>query len=201
MWTRELLRIDYYHLIAAFVVYSMLGWMVESIYMSFCNRKLTNRGFAKVPFCPIYGFGAVLGYLLLSPLRGNIITLFLVGAVLATVFEFLVGKLMLRLFGELWWDYNDKPYNYKGIICLESTIAWGVYAIIIVTFLHSRVIGFINRYERGIGMRVCGVILFIVIIDYMLRFKEIYQISWESQRKWMEDKYRNVKNFMDDYRR
>ena len=40
MWTTEIFGTDIYHLIAAFVVYSMLGWLVESIYMSFCNRKL-----------------------------------------------------------------------------------------------------------------------------------------------------------------
>ena len=39
MWTTEIFGTDIYHLIAAFVVYSMLGWLVESIYMSFCNRK------------------------------------------------------------------------------------------------------------------------------------------------------------------
>ncbi|MDE5748781.1 MAG: putative ABC transporter permease, partial [Acetatifactor sp.] len=55
MWTKEMFGTDFYHLIAAFIVYSMLGWLVESIYMSFCNKKLTNRGFAKGPFCPIYG--------------------------------------------------------------------------------------------------------------------------------------------------
>ena len=53
VWTKELFGTDFYHLIAAFIVYSMLGWLVESIYMSFCNRKLTNRGFGRGPFCQI----------------------------------------------------------------------------------------------------------------------------------------------------
>lgn len=47
MWTRELFGSDVYHLIAAFIIYSVLGWFVESAYMSFCNHRLTNRGFAK----------------------------------------------------------------------------------------------------------------------------------------------------------
>ena len=33
-----------------FLTYSMMGWLVESIYMSFCNHKITNRGFEKVRF-------------------------------------------------------------------------------------------------------------------------------------------------------
>ena len=61
MWAKEIMGFELYYLVGAFVIYSMLGWLVESIYMSFCNKKITNRGFAKGPFCPIYGFGAVLG--------------------------------------------------------------------------------------------------------------------------------------------
>ena len=90
MWTRELFGTDVYHLVSAFIIYSILGWLVESIYMSFCNRKLTNRGFARGPFCPIYGFGGVLGYLILHPLHKNLVALYIVGALLATAFEFLV---------------------------------------------------------------------------------------------------------------
>ncbi|MFR6329762.1 MAG: putative ABC transporter permease [Eisenbergiella sp.] len=62
MWINGILGADVWHLVAAFCIYSVLGWLVESIYMSICNHRLTNRGFAKGPFCPIYGFGALVGY-------------------------------------------------------------------------------------------------------------------------------------------
>lgn len=177
MWTKELFGTDIYHLIAAFIVYSILGWLVESIYMSFCNRKLTNRGFAKGPFCPIYGFGGVIGYLVLSPLSNHHVCLYLTGAILATAFEFMVGKLMLMLFGEVWWDYNEKPFNYKGLICAESTIAWGFYAVIIITILHGQILGFIDRYDMSKGIFLCRAILFFGFVDYMIRFYRIYQMQ------------------------
>ena len=59
MWSRVFCGVSAEHIIECFVFYSMLGWAVESLYMSICNRKLTNRGFGVGPFCPIYGFGAV----------------------------------------------------------------------------------------------------------------------------------------------
>ena len=58
-WNRIIFGIDGYEVVMWFLTYSMMGWLVESIYMSFCNHKITNRGFAKGPFCPIYGFGAL----------------------------------------------------------------------------------------------------------------------------------------------
>ena len=43
-------------------IYSFLGWAMESIYISFLQRKVINRGFLHGPFCPIYGFGGVVLY-------------------------------------------------------------------------------------------------------------------------------------------
>ena len=177
MWTKEMFGTDVYHLVAAFIIYSMMGWLVESIYMSFCNKKLTNRGFGRGPFCPIYGFGGVLGYLILHPLSNNLVALYLVGAVLATTFEYLVGIFMHKFLGEVYWDYNEKPCNYKGIICLESTIAWGFYAIIIITFLHSRITNFVDRYNVVWGVRACKLILILVTIDYIFKLRNVFHIK------------------------
>lgn len=193
MWTKELFGTDIYHLVSAFILYSMLGWLVESIYMSLCNRKLTNRGFAKGPFCPIYGFGGVIGYLVLRPLAGNYVGLYFTGAVLATVFEFLVGKLMLRLFGEVWWDYHDKPYNYKGIICLESTVAWGVYAVIIIMFLNARLMNFIDSYSFHMGLRICKLILCWAVIDFIYHLLAALDINMKEYRDKVMDKYQAFK--------
>lgn len=177
MWTKELLGTDVYHLLACFVVYSILGWILESIYMSFCNKKLTNRGFGTGPFCPIYGFGAVFGYMILSPLQGQYVKLYLAGAIIATVFEYLVGIAMIKFLGALWWDYNDKPFNYKGIICLESTVAWGFYAIGVVQFLHAA----LNKWIDGLNSRyviiAIQIILGLVLIDYTYNLLKVFHID------------------------
>lgn len=193
MWTREFLGTDVYHLVSAFIIYSVLGWVVESIYMSFCNRKLTNRGFGRGPFCPIYGFGGVVGYLILHPLSSNLVALYFAGAVLATTFEYLVGRLMLKLFGEVWWDYNEKPCNYQGIICLESTIAWGFYAIIIITFLHSRILGFVDRYSMEWGIRACKVVMVLVTIDYVIKLMNIFHVSLKEKKDKLVDAYHSFR--------
>ncbi len=193
MWTRELMGTDVYHLISAFIIYSMVGWLVESIYMSFCNKKLTNRGFGRGPFCPIYGFGGVLVYLILHPLSKNLIGLYLAGAILATAFEYLVGRVMLKIFGEVWWDYNEKPCNYQGIICLESTVAWGFYAIIIITFLHGKILSVIDRFDMGQGVIACKLILFLVLIDYTIKLMNIFHISLKEKKDRLVDAYQSFR--------
>lgn len=182
MWTKDLVGIDLYHLVAAFVLYSMLGWLVESIYMSWCNKKITNRGFGKGPFCPIYGFGAVSCYLILGPLKGQYLKVYLIGAILATVFEYIVGRGMIKFLGELWWDYNEKPFNFQGIICLESTIAWGFYAIGVVHFVHGAIIGLVDKVNPYVGTVLICLILFGVAIDYTIQFLKLFQVDVKGKR-------------------
>ena len=60
-------------LLAYFIIYSVLGWIMESIYRSICERKIINTGFLKGPFCPIYGIGAIIMILFLQNLENNVI--------------------------------------------------------------------------------------------------------------------------------
>ena len=181
MWLNDyyLAGYDLYHLIACFFLFSIIGWVVESIYMSLCNRRLTNRGFMTGPFCPIYGFGATLGYIILHPLQKNLIILYIAGALLATLFEFLVARLMLRLFGEVWWDYNEKFCNYKGIVCLESTLAWGLYAVIIITFLFEKVMRFVDRMPFEWGIKTIALIFVMGALDFGYHFAMSVKMSVE----------------------
>ena len=192
-WKNRIFGGNAYQVLLWFVLYSILGWLVESIYMSVCNKKITNRGFAKGPFCPIYGFGGVVGYLILHPLRGNLIYLYFVGALLATAFEYLVGRLMLKLFGEVWWDYREKPCNFQGIICLESTVAWGFYAIIIIVFLHGKIINFIDRYDFSWGVMVCRLVLFVVTLDYLTRLYQIFKENLIEYKEKLRDRYQSFR--------
>lgn len=140
------------------------------------------------PFCPIYGFGAVAGYLILHPLADNLVVLYFVGAFLATAFEFLVAKLMLKLFGEVWWDYNEKPYNYKGIVCLESTIAWGFYAVIIITFLFDKIMSFVDRYPVAWGIKTIILIMVMVALDFGYHFAMALGFQTKISNIWQEHK-------------
>ena len=95
---------------------------------------------------------------------------------------------MIRYLGALWWDYNDKPFNYKGIICLESTIAWGFYALGIVYFLQSAVYGLVDRVHREMGVFIIGAILLIVFVDYVMQFMKVFNIDLEEQKEKIEER-------------
>lgn len=149
-----------------FFIYSVLGWVVESIYMSICNKKLTNRGYIRGPICPIYGFGGIFVHIMLKGLADNIPYLFIAGSILATTLEFLTAKAMIKLFDCVWWDYSNKPFNYKGIICLESSAAWGLYTIIEVLVLKKIVFMVICK----IPLRYGRLVVIFAGVYYLLAF-------------------------------
>lgn len=167
IWTKSMFGIDLYHVTQWFLVYSILGWVVESIYMSICNRRLTNRGFVRGPFCPIYGVGALSVFFLLRPFCGNLLLLYVLGCVFPTLLEYVTARVMLALFGEVWWDYSEKPFNYKGILCLESTIAWGSYTLGLFLFLHEGVERFVDSYPFTVGYRAGSLMIALFTADFL----------------------------------
>jgi uncharacterized membrane protein len=114
--------------------------------------------------------GALTVYFLLSPYSHNRVLLFFLGAILATAIEWITARIMERLFGEIWWNYTDKPFNYKGILCLESTLAWGLYTLILFGVLHGFVERIVNAIPFRIGRIAGAVLILIYTVDFARTF-------------------------------
>lgn len=82
---------QFLELLKYFIIYSMLGWVMESVFRSICERKLINTGFLKGPFCPIYGIGAIIMIVFLKQFQSNILLLFFMSFVVLTIWEYIVG--------------------------------------------------------------------------------------------------------------
>ena len=191
-WNKVIFGWSAYHVVLWFLVYSIMGWIVESIYMSVCNRKLTNRGFAKGPYCPIYGVGALTVFFVLRPYSQNPFTLFVLGMVLATAIEFLTALIMNKIFGEIWWDYKEKPCNYKGIICMESSIALGFYTLMLFFFLHNVVVYLVDAIPVIAGRIGGTLIIALYICDF---FHTMYQEKKDDipDKVWeLKDSFRSL---------
>lgn len=169
-WNKMIFGFGAYHVVLWFLTYSILGWMVESAYMSFCNRKLTNRGFTRGPLCPIYGVGALTVFFALYPYSANPLRLFFYGMFLATMIEFFTALVMIKVFGQFWWDYRDKPFNFKGILCLESSVAWGFYTLALFAFLQNMVTSIVNVIPVMAGKIGGTLIIFLYAVDFLATF-------------------------------
>lgn len=91
------------------------------------------------PFLPIYGSGGIMMLVVSMPFQDNVILTYIAGCIGATLLELVTGIAMEALFKVRYWDYSDQKFNYKGHICLSSTIAWGFLTILMTEFLHKGV--------------------------------------------------------------
>ena len=125
--------------LAFFFIYCFFGWCFESVYVSVHEHRWVNRGFMTGPYIPLYGSGAVLMLFLTIPVRGNYLLMYIVGAIGATVLEYITGTVMENLFGVRYWDYTDKKFNFRGRICLEATVLWGFFTLVMVEVIQPPV--------------------------------------------------------------
>ena len=108
----------YYFLL--FIIYSFLGWCIESIYCMIEQRKVVSRGFLIGPYCPIYGWGALIMIFTLQRYLNDPIVLFVMGALVASVIEYITSLVMEKIFHARWWDYSHMKFNVNGRICLTN---------------------------------------------------------------------------------
>lgn len=115
-----------YEIFWYFVIYAVLGWVVEVCFCSINTGGFVNRGFLNGPVCPIYGFGMVAVLVCLWPLRHNIPVLYAGAVLLTSALELVTGWVLKKLFHTSWWDYSNMRFNLGGYICLRFSLVWGV---------------------------------------------------------------------------
>ena len=154
-----------------FYFYCFFGWVFESTYVSVKSRKFVNRGFMRGPFLPIYGSGAIMMLVVSMPFQDNLILTYLAGCVGATVLEFVTGTVMEALFKVRYWDYSNQKFNYKGHICLGSTLAWGFLTIFMTEFLHRGVEKLVFSIPDLIITILTIALTIVILVDFTLSFK------------------------------
>ena len=74
-----------------FMVYSFLGWIMETTYCSIGERRFVARGFLYGPICPIYGVGVLMMICWFAPFTGNPILFYAIAVICMSAWEYLVG--------------------------------------------------------------------------------------------------------------
>lgn len=154
-----------------FYFYCFFGWIFESSFVSLKSRKFVNRGFMRGPFLPIYGSGAIMMLVVSMPFQDNILLTYIAGCIGATVLELVTGVIMEALFKVRYWDYSNQKFNYKGHICLSSTIAWGFLTILMTEVVHKGVEQVVFSIPEAVVMLVTIIVTVYIIIDFTLSFK------------------------------
>lgn len=154
-------------LIISFFIYSVIGWLLESLYSIYELGHFVNRGFLFGPLCPIYGYGAIIILLILKPFNKNNFTLFISSAIILSVFEYLVGFGLDAMFSMRFWDYTNEFLNINGRITLWFSLIWGIGGIIFINFIHPTITKFLKFLTKNLKPTLQHILLYLIIIGYI----------------------------------
>ena len=125
--------------------------------------------------------------ILLHPFMDIPILMFICSSLICTAFELFVGVTMKMIFHNVWWDYSDEHFNFKGYICLKTSILWGLGCLIVEYCAEPQIEWLVDSIPTTAGTVFIGVMGVLMIIDCSnsvaavyklnLRLKEISEIS------------------------
>lgn len=161
--------ITLWRIVAYFIIYSVVGFIIETIFGILTKGVLESRkSFLYGPFCSIYGLGAVLMILPLQRFKKNNYTLFAAGFVIGSIIEYLVSLIGELIFHIKWWDYSDQILNLNGRICVLFLLFWGLLAIYLMSDINKRVDKLIDFLKKKISMGILKTA--VVLVSIFLAF-------------------------------
>lgn len=171
---------------------------MESVVRSVIERKLINTGFLIGPFCPIYGIGACIMFLFLSGLKDHILLLFTISLFSMSIWEYLVGVLLEKLFNTKYWDYSDHKFNIQGRVCLTNSICWGVIGVLFIHFIHPFIQQIIGNIDITILHYVISIVTLVFIVDTIVSIVKLKTIKGtleniEKLNKEIKEKLKEIK--------
>lgn len=176
-----------YELIWLFLIYSFLGWMLETILAATEQRRFVNRGLINGPLCTIYGVPIVI--LTIFGQELPLFWLFLGAMIVATVTEWISGHMIERFYHERWWDYSNVKWNLDGYICLPASLVWGVLGTVSMRWGNGLLIRLYGFLPEGIGHLLVWILAGMLVLDVAATIFALSGIGrstqkWEAVNSW-----------------
>ncbi len=187
-------------LFVLFIIYSFLGWIIETIYCSINDKKFANRGFLVGPICPIYGTAAILMIIFLQKYINEPLTLFVLAVVLCSVVEYIVSFIMEKLFNTRWWDYSKRLFNINGRICLSNAVCFGALGLLLLYFINPILLSLIFKMPLFLLNIIFISLLIIFLIDFIFSFSIISKFTKDAKlikKDSSKDINEKIKEFLE----
>ncbi|MGM9834892.1 MAG: putative ABC transporter permease [Bacilli bacterium] len=154
----------------SFLIYSIIGWILEVIVCSMESKKIVNRGFLFGPYCPVYGLGALAILVTLLRYEEDPIVVFVFGVLITSAIEYYTSYILEKIFHNKWWDYSDRIDSINGRICVGNMIAFGFCACAVIYIFQPLLM---NLFEI-VSMQVLNIIS--IVLALLFTADVIYSI-------------------------
>ena len=152
-----------YKLLWLFLIYSFLGWILETVVAATKQKRFVNRGIMNGPFCVIYGIAALAITLVAQELNG--VWLFLGSMILATLVEWIAGGLIEKMYRQRWWNYSSLPWNLDGYISAPTSILWGALGFIMMKWGNNFCFTIYGMFPGLLVKLLVAIVAGVVVLD------------------------------------
>jgi uncharacterized membrane protein len=152
-----------------FFIYSIIGYLCEIFYCWFKNKyKFQDTGFLYGPYCPIYGFGALIIIFFLKRYENDMLILFITSMIYTSVLEYITSFLMEKIFGNKWWDYSGRKFNINGRVFLYNSFLFGICGLALVYYINPFISKYILIIPQMWQIIIASMVLILMIIDTII---------------------------------
>lgn len=143
----------FHKLVWLFFLGAFLGDVIETIFcLATTGRLMSRSSVVYGPFSIVWGAGIAGFTLLLHRYQDKKdASLFFLGTVLGGVYEYICSVFTELVFGTVFWDYSELPFNLGGRINLLYCFFWGIAAVIWMKGLYPKLSGWIERIPVRAG--------------------------------------------------
>lgn len=180
-----------------FIIFSFLGWALNVIKGLLLERKIINYGFLILPFCPFYGFLAVLYYFVFNNAIVNnimpIMRILLIISIFVIFFYFLFKKIL----GIIFCDFFEIFKNIKRVISIVNTLFFSFivfYFYNTVQYNEYVIAKLPENVSYGISVLMCTVIAVDFIISLIITIRLKRKINLITLSNTLAETYKDIRN-------
>lgn len=171
-------KISIIDMVFIFTICSIIGWAIEIGFVYISVGKLVNRGVLFAPMCCIYGFGALILYLLfynVKPTKVNIPYTFIVATCVLGAFELLCGLGFKYILNIEMWNYDGFFLEILDYTTVPILLAWGVLGTIYLFFIQPSLTFIISFIPKKIKGSLSILIVCYLLIDFSVSVLDLLE--------------------------
>ena len=161
-------------MIIYFSLYCLLGYFMESIYVSLFQRHWISSGLLKGPFIPLYGVGACLLIYFAPYLKSSIYLTIFVGGFMMTILEYLASLFIEKVFETKCWDYSHHRFHIQGRVCVIYFIMWCCLSYLFIFYIHPF---FISLHFINDTMNIIALIYMAFILKALIDRLQFHKLN------------------------
>lgn len=134
--------------------------------------------------------------LTMGHLKGDYVLIFVISVLMLTLWEYVVGVFLEKVFKTKYWDYSDHKIQFQGRICLSNSIAWGFLGVGFINFIHPFLISVLQNLNQDVFKIIIYTATAIVILDTIVSIIKVKHIKIKLKK--VEELNEQIKQKMDE---